>query len=113
MNSLARIRGRVIDAVGTSAVHALEDGAVVGVVLGLGLTFPPAALVLLAVVGVAPKRAGPIAVAKEVSDLVREDARRQESYLVASFVVGTGGGVALGLILRTVGALSGVAIPGL
>jgi len=112
MNRLAGIRSRVIDAVGTSAVHALEDGAVVGVVLGLGLTFLPAALVLLAALGVAPSRAGPIAVAKEVSDLVREDARRQESYLVGSFVVGTGGGVALGTILRTVATWSGIAIPG-
>lgn len=110
MNRLARIRGRVIDAVGTSAVHALEDGAVVGVVLGLGLTFPPAALVLLAVVGVTPTRAGPIAVAKEVSELVREDARRQESYLVGSFIVGSGGGVAFGTILRTVATWSGIAV---
>lgn len=86
---IAELRSRVVGAVGPRAVHALEDGATVGVVLGMAWTAPTLAAAILALLGATPARAGPMAIISEVYDLVRQDdARAQESYFVLSIMAG-------------------------
>jgi len=91
------IRETVVSSIGPKAVHALEDGLTVGLLTGLALTFPVGAIVLLVSLGCVPARAGPIAILREVTDLVREDdARAQESYFMLSALVGLVSGVLSG-----------------
>ena len=109
---LADLRDRVVDAVGVSGAHALEDGFVVGLVVGLALTYLPLAGVLAAAVTGLPSRAGPLAILSELGDIVRaEDARAQESYFAGALIVGVLVGLGVGAAAATAAAWSGVSIP--
>lgn len=97
---IAELRSRVVGAVGPRAVHALEDGATVGVVLGMAWTAPTLAAAILALLGATPARAGPMAIISEVYDLVRQDdARAQESYFVLSIMAGALVGAPVGSVV--------------
>lgn len=109
---LAQLRQRVLDEFGRRGVHAIEDGAVVGIVLGLWVTFEPAAIGLLLALGTAPKRAGLVAILAELRDLVREEqARAQESYFVGAAIAGVPIGLVAGVALSMAAAHSGVDVP--
>lgn len=109
---LGQLRQRVLDRFGRRGVHAIEDGLAVGVILGLWVTYQPAAVALLLALGAAPKRAGLVAVLREIPDLVRvEDARAQEAYLVGAAVIGSAGGLLLGAGFRAAAAWAGVDVP--
>lgn len=95
--ALDRARRSVVGALGPAAIHALEDGAVVGVVVGLALTWVPGAVIILAAFGVHPKRVGPLSVVREVVEIVRSaDARKQESFFVGALLVGAKIGLEFG-----------------
>lgn len=100
-------RKSVVDAVGVRAIHAIEDGVTVGALLALTLTYRPLAALVAGGLGLAPGRAGPLVVAKDLTDIVRQDdARTQESYFVVATLVGFVVATPLGLLARaTVGPL--------
>lgn len=111
MTQLGELRQSVVGDIGPKAVHALEDGATTGIGAGLALTYLPAAVVLVVALGAVPARAGVIAVLRELIEMVRsEDARRQEAWFTAAFVVFLPAGVGLGAGLSTVVAAHGVTI---
>jgi hypothetical protein len=94
---IGALRKSVVESLGPRAVHAVEDGFTVGVVSGLALTEAVISVLMLTGLGAIPKRAGPLAILREVSELVRsEDARAQESYFVVGVVVGLVVGVGVG-----------------
>lgn len=100
---ISNLRDSITDGIGVRAIHAVEDGLTVGITVGLALTYPTLAAILLVSLGCIPKRAGPLAIIREVTDLVREeDARAQESYFVISVLIGVGLGVASGTLLSGV-----------
>lgn len=102
---LAQLRARIVDSLGPRGVHAVEDGFTVGLVAGLAVTFLPLAGAVVAALTGAPSRAGPLAVLREVGDIVRaEDARAQESYFAVGVAVGAVIGLAIGTALSVAGA---------
>jgi hypothetical protein len=102
---LAQLRQRVVDSLGPRGVHAAEDGFAVGLVAGLAVTFLPLAGVVVAALTGAPSRAGPLALLREVGNIVRaDDARAQESYFAAGVAVGAVIGLAIGTALSVAGA---------
>lgn len=108
--SLSTLRKTVVDALGSRAVHAVEDGLTVGVCVGLAVTVPTVAAVILTILGGTPARAGPMAIISEVYDLVRQDdARAQESYFVLAILAGLVIGAPLGSVLAPI--LPAVPIP--
>lgn len=97
------MRKQIVERFGTRAIHAAEDGFTVGTLVGFALTVPPIAFAVGAALGVAPSRAGPLALVREVPDLVRgKAARAQESYFAVSFILGAGGSSAVGSFLSSV-----------
>jgi hypothetical protein len=97
---ISNLRDSITDGIGTRAVHAVEDGLTVGICVGLSVTSPGYAAVILVSLGVIPKRAGPIAMIREIPDLVREDdARTQESYFVISALLGCMMGYGFGSVM--------------
>jgi hypothetical protein len=97
---IGALRKSVVESLGPRAVHAVEDGLTVGVCVGLSVTSPGYAAVLLVSLGVIPKRAGALAMLKELPDLVREsDARAQEAYFTISALIGVMMGFGVGSIL--------------
>lgn len=105
LQRLAQLRQRLVDAVGARAIHAVEDGLTVGLVAGLAVTFVPLAVVVLGVLTGSRSRAGPLALIREVGDIVRsDDARAQEAYFAGGVVVGAVVGLAVGTALSVAGA---------
>lgn len=103
---LAQLRKRLVDSVGPRAVHAAEDGLTVGLVAGLAVTFLPLAAVVVAALTGARSRAGPLALLREVGEIVRaEDARAQESYFAVGVAVGAVVGLGVGTALSVAGAV--------
>jgi hypothetical protein len=101
--NLSETRRTVVNAIGTRAIHAVEDGLSVGVLVGLAVTLPAVAVAVAGALGVIPSRAGPLALVRELPDIVRtDDARAQESYFMAGFLGGASGGSAVGWILSAV-----------
>lgn len=100
---ISNLRDSITDGIGVRAVHAVEDGLTVGVCVGLSITSPGYAAVLLVSLGVIPKRAGALAMLKELPELVREsDARAQEAYFTISTLIGVMMGFAAGSIFPPV-----------
>jgi len=109
---LAQLRQRLVDSVGPRAIHAAEDGLTVGLSLGFVLSYPPLAALLVASVTGLPKRAGPLAVLREVGGIVRaEDARAQESYFAVALTVGVLVGLGVGTVVEAAAVAAGVEIP--
>jgi len=99
---ISNLRDSITDGIGTRAVHAVEDGLTVGICVGLSVTSPGYAAVVLVSLGVIPRRAGPLAMIQEIPDLVREsDARAQEAYFTVSALIGGMIGFGVGSILPT------------
>lgn len=110
--AVAPLRQRLIDDLGVAGVHAVEDGLMIGAVVGLYLTFPVAAVALAVGLGASPKRASLVAILPELVGMVRSnDARRQESYFVGGVFGGAVGGVVVGLVLDLAARWSGVTVP--
>lgn len=110
--TLKQTRKQFIDAIGVAATHALQDGATLGVLLGLSLTFPPAIALLaagLGIDGVRPRRL--IAKADEI--VREEDIKPNPEYFAGGFIAGAVAGVAVGMVLAAAAAWSGVSIPAL
>jgi len=109
---LAQLRQRLIDSVGPRAIHAAEDGLTVGLSLGFVLSYPPLAALLAAAVTGLPKRAGPMAILRELGGIVRsEDARAQESYFAVALTVGVLVGLGVGTVVEAAAVAAGVEIP--
>jgi len=109
--TLKATRKRFVDSIGPRAVHAIEDGATSGVGLGLAVTYLPAAVVLLLALGSTPSRAGPIAVLRELIEMVRsKDARAQEAYFTVAFLVCIPIGAGAGSLLSAATAAHGITI---
>lgn len=109
---LAQLRKRLLNSVGPRAVHAAEDGLVVGLTLGFVLSYPPLAALLAAAVTGLPKRAGPMAILRELGGIVRsEDARAQESYFAVALTVGVLVGLGVGTVVEAAAMAAGVEIP--
>jgi len=112
MQRLAQLRKRLLNSVGPRAVHAAEDGLVVGLTLGFVLSYPPLAALLVASVTGLPKRAGPMAILRELGGIVRsEDARAQESYFAVALTVGVLVGLGVGTVVEAAAMAAGVEIP--
>jgi hypothetical protein len=112
LQRLAQLRKRLVGSVGPRAVHAVEDGLTVGLTLGFALTYLPLAALLVASVTGLPKRAGPVAVLRELGGIVRsEDARAQESYFAVALVVGVLLGLGVGTVVEAAAVAAGVEIP--
>lgn len=112
LDRLAGLRQQLIDRFGTDGIHALEDGAMIGAVVGLWVTFQPAAVVLAVGLGASPRRASLIAILGELLSLVASDARRrQESYFAGGLLGGAVGGLLVGTGLSLAAASHGVAVP--
>jgi len=111
-NRLTRLRTRLVDNLGPRAVHAAEDGLTVGLTLGFALSYPPLAALLAAAVTGLPKRAGPMAILRELAGIVRsEDARAQESYFAVALTVGVLVGLGVGTVVEAAALTAGVEIP--
>jgi len=109
---LAQLRKRLVDSVGPRAVHAAEDGLTVGLTLGFALSYPPLAALLAAAVTGLPKRAGPMAILRELGGIVRSaDARAQESYFAVALTVGVLVGLGVGTVVEAAAVAAGVEIP--
>jgi hypothetical protein len=109
---LAQLRKRLLNSVGPRAVHAAEDGLTVGLTLGFVLSYPPLAALLAAAVTGLPKRAGPMAILRELGGIVRsEDARAQESYFAVALTVGVLVGLGVGTVVEAAALAAGVEIP--
>jgi len=109
---LAQLRQRLVDSVGPRAIHAAEDGLTVGLSLGFVLSYPPLAALLAAAVTGLPKRAGPMAILRELGGIVRsEDARAQESYFAVALTVGVLVGLGVGTVVEAAAVAAGVEIP--
>jgi len=109
---LAQLRQRLVDSVGPRAIHAAEDGLTVGLTLGFVLSYPPLAALLAAAVTGLPKRAGPMAILRELGGIVRsEDARAQESYFAVALTVGVLVGLGVGTVVEAAAVAAGVEIP--
>jgi len=109
---LAQLRKRLVDSVGPRAVHAAEDGLTVGLTLGFVVAYPPLAALLAAAVTGLPKRAGPMAILRELGGIVRsEDARAQESYFAVALTVGVLVGLGVGTVVEAAAMAAGVEIP--
>jgi len=85
-NKLAQLRQRLIDSVGPRAIHAAEDGLTVGLTLGFAVAYPPLAALLAAAVTGLPKRAGPLAVLREVGGIATLILPRSPGYCGAVFL---------------------------
>ncbi|WP_144901376.1 hypothetical protein [Halobellus captivus] len=106
------VRQQFVDGIGTKAVHALEDGATVGVLFGLALTFLPLAALLASILGVHPKGNGPLAIIRGLGEIVRDEAaRKQESYFVAATLGGSLLGAGTGAALSVAASWAGVSVP--
>jgi len=109
---LAQLRQRLIDSVGPRAIHAAEDGLTVGLTLGFAVAYPPLAALLAAAVTGLPKRAGPLAILRELGGIVRaEDARAQESYFAVALTAGVLLGLGVGTVVEAAAVAAGVEIP--
>jgi len=109
---LAQLRQRLVDSVGPRAVHAAEDGLTVGLSLVFALSYPPLAALLVAAVTGLPKRAGPMAILRELGGIIRaEDARAQESYFAVALTVGVLLGSGVGTVVEAAAMAAGVEIP--
>jgi hypothetical protein len=109
---LAQLRKRLLNSVGPRAVHAAEDGLTVGLTLGFVLSYPPLAALLAAAVTGLPKRAGPMAILRELGGIVRsEDARAQESYFAVALTAGVLVGLGVGTVVEAAALAAGVEIP--
>jgi len=112
MQRLAQLRKRLVNSVGPRAVHAAEDGLTVGLTLGFVLSYPPLAALLAAAVTGLPKRAGPMAILRELGGIVRaEDARAQESYFAVALTAGVLLGLGVGTVVEAAAMAAGVEIP--
>jgi len=112
LQRLAQLRKRLVGSVGPRAVHAAEDGGVVGLTLGFTLSYPPLAALLVASVAALPDRAGPMAMVGEIVGIVRaEDARAQESYFAVALTVGVLLGLGVGTVVEAAAMAAGVEIP--
>jgi len=108
--TLKHTRQRVVDAIGPAAAHALQDGATVGALLGLSLTFPAAVALLAAGLGINGVRPGRIIA--QADKLVREeDIRPNREYFVGGFLAGALLGVAVGLVLSTAATWANITVP--
>lgn len=108
---LAQLRKRLVGSVGPRAVHAAEDGLTVGLTLGFAVAYPPLAALLAAAVTGLPKRAGPMAILRELGGIVRaEDARAQESYFAVALTVGVLVGLGVGTVVEATAVASGLEI---
>ena len=106
LRRLAQLRQRLLDRFGRRAIHAVEDGLTVGLLVGIGLTFWPLAASLAAVLTGVPRTAGVLALIREIPAIVRgEDARAQESY----FSYAVGAGVVIGLVVGTLASIAAAA----
>ena len=109
---LAQLRKRLLNSVGPRAVHAAEDGLVVGLTLGFVLSYPPLAALLAAAVPGLPSRAGPMAILRELGGIVRSgDARAQESYFAVALTGGVLLGLGVGTVVEAAAMAAGVEIP--
>lgn len=104
------LRDRILDNFGSHGTHAIEDGAVLGVIFGLLLTFPLAvALITLVVFGDAMK---PRKVIQNADEWIRrEQIQNQLLHFALSFGGGSIIGIGLGVVFRITVAWSGVSIP--
>ena len=106
LRRLAQLRQRLLDRFGRRALHAVEDGLTVGLLVGIGLTYWPLAASLAAVLTGVPRTAGVLALIREIPAIVRgEDARAQESY----FSYAVGAGVVIGLVVGTLASIAAAA----
>jgi hypothetical protein len=100
---LASVRASVVGAIGPRAVHAAEDGLTAGALVGLAVTVPRIAGLLAAALAGVPSRAGPLALIREIPEIIRGDnARAQESYFIVAFLLGAVVGVIIGGLLPPV-----------
>jgi len=96
---IGRVRSRVVGAVGPRAVHAAEDGLVVGATLTLAATYPPAAAAILFGLGVDSLR--PRKVLRALDRMVdEEEVGEQTSYYLAGLLGGGAVGTGAGLVAR-------------
>jgi uncharacterized membrane-anchored protein YitT (DUF2179 family) len=111
---LAQLRQRLLERFGKRALHAVEDGLTVGLLVGLGLTFWPLAAGLATVLTGVPRSAGVLALLREVPEIVRgSDARAQESWFVGAVVVGLLIGLGAGTLASLAASINGIAVPAL
>jgi hypothetical protein len=107
------MRKRFISNIGVRATHAAEDGALVGFFVGVILTYPPLAALLLGLMGL-PSKARPAAVLKAADEVVRQDAiEAQPLYFVVLFVAFLGAGAGVGSGAEALAAASGVSLAAL
>jgi len=114
LDRLAQLRQRLLDRFGKRAIHAVEDGATVGLLVGLGLTFWPLAAGLATVLTGVPRSAGVLALIREIPEIVRgSDARAQESWFVGAVVAGLVVGLGAGALASVAASINGIAVPAL
>jgi len=91
---IKKTRKNLIEAIGVKAIHALEDGFVLGALFILSLTYPLAVTALTTVLfgdGLGPKK-----IINRADEIVRvDDIQAQKSYFIFAFLstVGTGTGL--------------------
>ena len=111
LRRLAQLRQRLLDRFGRRAIHAVEDGLTVGLLVGIGLTFWPLAASLAAVLTGVPRTAGVLALIREIPAIVRgEDARAQESWFVGAVAVGLVVGLVVGTLASIAAAPNGLVV---
>jgi len=100
---MASLKKQVLNT--TGEMHAMQDGVTIGILFALTYVYPPAATVLLGMLGVSGlnKRLNVAKIVDAADELVRtEEIENNPEYFVVGFCAGTipigAGGVALGLI---------------
>lgn len=108
-SDLKQLRKGFIDAVGVRATHALQDGATLGVIFGLSLTFPAAVTVIAGILGLEGVR--PKKILASADEVVRvEDIRPNPEYFVGGFLGGGLGGGLAGVAFDTLAASQGISL---
>jgi len=111
MTRLGDLRQSVVSDLGPRTVHTIENGGSAGLGFGLAMTYLPAAVMLVVLLGGHPKRAGLLAVLRELVEMLKEaDNRRQESYFTVAFLVCAPIGAAAGSVLSMATAAHGITI---
>lgn len=95
--SIQSARQSVVNAIGARAIHAVEDGLTVGVLVGFGVTVPMIAGAFAAILTGVPRTAGILSLLREIPEIVRgEDVRAQESYFILAVLAGVALAVPVG-----------------
>ncbi len=94
---IKNIRQNAIDSIGVQAIHAIQDGIVLGLITGLSVTYPQLVTIISIVIfgdAIRPRK-----IIKNADDFIRtEHIKNNLEYFIIPYLAATGAGGGVGYV---------------